>query len=396
MGIKKELKGLHLHISQIFIIGSPLLAGMVSEFFIYIADSVIVGRLGTDYLAAMGIASVFSDILWCIVYPFSPGTQAIAAQRFGRQKLHPDNIEKATGAVFPNALLVALIAGVITLGLGAFSKKILILILDNPHLISLANSYINLVKWVMPLGGIFYAFYGFLSAINLTRPIMIATVGLGIINIAFDYVFVLGKWGFPAMGIQGAALATLFAMIFGTGYLAFFYLFSKKTKEHRYLFKWQNLNKHLMKNITQGALPIIGQLVIVLVVYLLYESIIARFGTVYLAVTHIVMTTFILKRTLVGGYAEGGSVLIGNQIGQGQYNEARHCAYAIESIAAVFGIILCILILLFPINIVKIFNNDIETIILGKWALRYFALFFLIDILGYPFEIIFTHNKWGK
>ena len=78
------------YFKKVILLGAPLLAGLVSEFLMIIADSVMVGRLGTDYLAAIGIASMFGELLWVIVWPMAPGTQAIVARRFGRQNKNSD------------------------------------------------------------------------------------------------------------------------------------------------------------------------------------------------------------------------------------------------------------------------------------------------------------------
>ena len=74
------------HFKRVILLGAPLLAGLVSEFFMVLADSAMVGRLGTNYLAAIGIAVMFGELLWVIVWPMAPGTQTIAARRYGRQK----------------------------------------------------------------------------------------------------------------------------------------------------------------------------------------------------------------------------------------------------------------------------------------------------------------------
>jgi MATE family multidrug resistance protein len=389
------------HIFEVLGIGAPLLAGLVSEYFVYLADSAMVGWLGTEYLAAIGIATIFAEILWVIVYPFAPGTQAITSRRFGRQALVPvrgrrnvDNLSKSTATVLPNAIAVSIMAGFFAVVLATFSREILLLILEDRHLALLADSYIRVLKWVMPLGGVFYAFYGFLAAINLTRPIMVASVGLNLLNVIFNYGLIFGHFGLPALGIRGAAVATVAAEALGTSYLAAYFAFSKKTEMYR-SFRWRNLQWNLMKDISNRALPILLQLVLGLSIYLYYESLIADFGTVYLAVTHIILTTFLLKRTLVGGFAEGGSILVGNYLGRGEKKEARSYAYAAVYIAVVFGILLCLLIVLFPESIVKIFNRESETVAIGAGALKFFAFFFFVDIMGFPFEIIFTHNGWG-
>ncbi len=74
------------HFINVITLGAPLLAGMVSEFFMYIADSAMVGRLGTEHLAAIAIATLFAEIMWVIVWPFAPGTQSLAARRYGQQE----------------------------------------------------------------------------------------------------------------------------------------------------------------------------------------------------------------------------------------------------------------------------------------------------------------------
>ena len=71
-----------------------------------------------------------------------------------------------------------------------------------------------------------------------------------------------------------------------------------------------------------------SQLGLVLSIIFYYETIIAGIGTIYLAVTHIIFTMFVLNRTLVGGFAEGGSILIGNHLGRGEYEEAIQYANA--------------------------------------------------------------------
>jgi len=98
----------------------------------------------------------------------------------------------------------------------------------------------------------------------------------------------------------------------------------------------------------------------------------------------------------VGGFAEGGSILVGNNLGRKDRAEAVRYAFAAEWIGIGVGVFLFSLILLFPEGIVRIFNNEPQTVAVGKDALRFFAVFMLIDVIGYPFEVIFTHNGWSR
>ena len=378
------------------------MAGLVSEFLMILADSAMVGRLGTDYLAAIGIATMFAELLWVIVWPMAPGTQTIAARRYGRQQQEadldmaaPGNLQLKTGEVLDNAIVVSLGVGGLAIVVALFAEGLLDLLLEDKSLIPMAIDYIATLKWLMPLAGVFYAIYGFLAAINKTKVIMVATIGLNVLNIIFNYILIFGKFGFPAFGIKGAALGTVVAQGLGTLFFIVYILVSAETKPYG-LLCFKSFHRKIFVDLLRSAGPIIIQLSIALLIFLYYESIVANIGTLFLATTHIVFTIFVLKRTIVGGFAEGGSILVGNSLGKGQRREAVRYAYASEFIAILIGVVLFCGIMVFSEQIVIIFNSDAELADVGSRALRFFALFFLIEAIGFPFEVIFTHNGWGR
>ena len=390
------------HFKQVIVLGAPLLVGLISEFLMILADSAMVGRLGTDYLAAIGIASMFGELLWVIVWPMAPGTQTIAARRFGRLKKkagQDDDILKdlsqKAGDVLDNAIVVAIAVGLAAIAIALFSKSILGFLLDDDTLIPLAHGYIATLKWLMPLAGIFYAIYGFLAAINQTKVIMVATISLNVLNIIFNYILIFGKFGFPALGIVGAALGTVLAQGLGTLFLVLYVLLAPSVKLYGCL-QFRSLRGDIFYDLFRSTGPIIFQLSIALLLFLYYETIVANIGTLYLAATHIIFTVFVLKRAILGGFAEGGSILVGNALGQGQEKEAVRFAYATEFMAIIIGAVLFIFILTFPENIVRVFNPEIELVNVGANALRFFAVFIFIEAIGFPFEVIFTHNGWGR
>ncbi|MCG6909333.1 MAG: MATE family efflux transporter [Deltaproteobacteria bacterium] len=392
----------HSHLKKILILGAPLLAGLVSEFLMVLADSVMVGRLGTDYLAAIGIATIFGELLWVIVWPLAPGTQSIASRRFGRQKKEADRnpatlkaLKKRTGETLDNALIVSVVVGCGAIAVGLFAKPILNMLLDDKDLIPLAYAYIATLKWAMPLACVFYAIYGFLAAVNQTKIIMVATIGLNLVNVVFNYMFIFGKFGFPALGIMGAALGTVIAQSLGTVFLVGYALLATDVRPYHCL-TFTNLRGDIINGILRSASPIIAQLGSALFIFLYYESMIANLDILYLAATHIVFTIFVLKRTMVGGFAEGGSILVGNALGEEKKREAVRYAYASEVIAILIGVVMFGLIFFFPDHIVRVFNADAALVEAGSKALRFFAPFLLIEAVGFPFEVIFTHNGWGR
>ena len=390
------------HFRRIIVLGLPLMAGMISEFAMYLADSAMVGRLSVSHLAAIGIATMMGELLWVIVWPLAPGTQTLASRRFGRQEaallVEPDSLDhlrQRTGEVLENAVVVSMAIGTAAVCLGFLSRPALSFLLDEVILVELADSYIQIVKWAMIPAALYYTLYGFLAAVNLTRPIMVASVSLNLLNIILNYGFIFGNLGFPALGIRGAALGTLLAQVAGSAILLGYVLLSQTTRPYRCL-RFKKLTPRLMKDVSIAAAPMIAQLSIAFVFFLYFESIVAGIGTLHLAVTHILFTAFVLNRSLVGGFAEGSSILVGNCLGRGDKEEAVRYAWASLGIAAVLGASQVCLLVALPEQVVRVFNSEPETVAMGVDALLFFSVFYFTNALAYPLEIIFTHNGWGR
>ncbi|RKX85153.1 MAG: hypothetical protein DRP57_04425 [Spirochaetes bacterium] len=385
--LRKDLK-------SILKLGIPLLAGSLSGYFLQLADTIMVGRLGTESLAAIAIAGIVTSIFFVLSWPITVGTQTIVSRRYGKETVD-DSLIPATGEVLLHSFMVAIFFGGISFFLAFFSKYLLGFLLKDPKLIELALSYINIIKWVFPVVGLYASMTGFLSAVNRTPVIMIASLSADFLNIFFNYILIFGKFGFPAMGIRGAALGTVLAQSVGFIYLVLYIVFSEKMRPY-HVFNRNKLKPELMWGIVKFSFPVMVQNFFALSIILIYESIIGNIGALYLAVTHIVFSIFRINKTIVGGLARGAAILVGNSLGRNEKDHAIHYILSCEFIALLIGITVTGVTLIFPGTVIKIFNKDVQTIFIGIKALHFFAAFFFIEIMGFSFEMIFTHNGWGK
>ena len=385
--LKNDLK-------SILKLGTPLLAGSLSGYFLQLADTIMVGRLGTESLAAIAIAGLLTSIFFVLAWPITVGTQTIASRRYGRETLD-SSLSPATGEILLHSFSVGIAFGLTSFFLAFFSKPLLTLLLKDQKLIALALSYINIIRWVFPLVGLYASMTGFLSAVNRTSVIMVATLSSDLLNILFNYILIFGKLGFPAMGIRGAALGTILAQSIGFIYLILYIALSREMKKYHAL-KRRKLKPELLWGIVRFSLPVMIQNFFALAIILIYESIIGNIGAIYLAVTHIVFSIFRINKTIVGGLARGAAILVGNSLGRREEEHATHYILACELIALVIGIVVMGVTLIFPGSVIRIFNGDAATILTGIKALHFFAAFFFIEIMGFSFEMIFTHNGWGK
>ncbi len=381
-------------VKDIVRIGTPLLAGNLSHYLHHVTDSAMVGRLGTAELGAMGIATLFSGIGFTFLWPVTTGVQALTSRRYGRE-LAGSGSPEATAAVLANGLTVAILTALASSLFFLTAPFILPLLIGSDDLFSNAMLYINTVRYSVLFLALQMAITGFLSGIKQTGAIMKATLFGNLLNILLNYLLIFGKFGFPEMGIRGAALGTVITEVVLVLYLLLV-LYRKKMVSRGKIIGEKVIHLPLMGFITKAFLPPMIQNIIALAVFLSYQSLVNIQGTVYLAVTHIAFAMFRINKTIVGGFARGSAILVGNELGGEDPERARQVIMGCEFLAALIGVVLLLTVMLFPGAIVSLFSTDASTIALGIKALRFFAPFYFIEIMGYSFEIIFSSNGWGR
>lgn len=191
----------------------------------------------------------------------------------------------------------------------------------------------------------------------------------------------------PALGVTGAAIGTVGARILNLLVLGSIAI--RVTRHSR-------PTAALTRQILQIGAPVAIQNAIAMSMVLLYQSMLGTIGVMYQAVTHVVFSTFRINKTLVGGFANGASILVGNALGRRDTRESLQIIQAQQMIGFGVGIFVCALVLLIPETIAAAFDLTGEARELAIFAFRFFAVFFLVEISGYSLEIIFTHNGWGR
>lgn len=386
-------------VKNIIKIGLPLLASQMSHYLMNLADTAMVGRLGVEQLAAISMSSLFFYIFAVLVWPISIGSQAISSRWFGRlndaEEKDKEELYIKTGHVLDNAIIIGALLGLIGIVAIGGAPFVLTVLIKDKALIPHSLGYLSVIKWVFPIIGISSAFTGFLSGIRNTKIIMFTTLIPNIINIFLNYLFIFGKFGFPAMGIKGAALGTVLANVFAPIMLIIYIINSKSIKKY-HVFHFRKLELTMIKRIVNFSYPAAIQNGGAFAIFLLYQSMVGGIGTVHLAATHIVFSMYRLNKTIVGGFARGASILTGNALGVNDYKKANDIIKSMEKIASIVGLLILTGVLLFPRRIVSFYTQDSETIAMGIKALHFFAVFFFAEVLGFSLEIIFQNIGWAK
>lgn len=374
---------LRKRLKQILILGTPLLGSHLAMYLYRLADAVMVGRLGVTPLAAIAIATLYTNVHEMFVWPVALGTQAITSRRFGRAE------SSSTAGDSDEVVTSGLVAGLIA-GSGASILALaapFLLPLLSPELARLAVPYVLINAASFPLIGAASALRGYLSAVHRTRIVMVGIVSSNLLNIALNAVFIFGLAGMPALGVTGAAIGTVGARVLNLLVLGAATIGSVNRSRPTWA---------LTRRILLVGAPVAIQNAIAMTVVLLYQAMLGTIGAVYQAVTHVVFSTFRINKTLVGGYANASSILVGNALGRDDQTEAIDYFRAQQVIGIGVGLFVCVVVLTLPATLARAFDLEGQAFLLAVRAFRFFAPFFLIEIAAYSLEIIFTHNGWGR
>ncbi|MEO1682976.1 MAG: MATE family efflux transporter [Cyanobacteria bacterium J06631_12] len=203
---------LRSELREFFKLAVPLAGAQVAQSATGFADTIMMGRMGSESLAAGGLAAIIFLAVMTTVTGTVMGVSPLVAEAFGAG--HTRRIQRLVRQGLWLSLLVSI---PLMIGMG-YSGDILLSTGQDAQVAKLASSYLNTVLWSLLPVTAFAVLRSAVSALSVARPVMVI-IGIGTaFNIAGNYALGFGKWGLPELGLQGLALATVLAwwgMFFG-------------------------------------------------------------------------------------------------------------------------------------------------------------------------------------
>jgi MATE family multidrug resistance protein len=194
-------------------LAAPVMLGMLGHTFVSFVDNIMVGQLGTAELAAVSLGNSFMFIAMSIGIGFSTAITPLIAEA------DASNNFKQAKSTYKHGLFLCTTLGILLFLLVLFSKPLMYLMQQPEEVVVLAIPYLNLVAFSLIPLVIFEAIKQFTDGMSMTKYPMYATLIANIINVVLNYFLIFGKFGFPEMGMVGAAYGTLVSRIIMVIYL---------------------------------------------------------------------------------------------------------------------------------------------------------------------------------
>ena len=309
-----------------------------------VTDAVMLGRLDQQSMASVSQAGNVQFFLSLLVTGFSIGVGIMAAQYWG--KGDGRSIEK----IAPTGLkIIRLLGGAVTLAALFIPTTLMSILTSDQALIPLGADYLRVVALSYFLCGITQVYFALLKNTGHTMESSVISCVAVVVNIILNAVFIFGLLGLPAMGIKGAALATVLARLVEL-VLAVIVNRRKGNVQLRWDWLLKKADKLLYQDFLRYTMPVIGASLVWGIAYMSYSVVLGHMDGDAVAANSIVAATKSLISCLIRGVGGGAGIMIGNLLGANLLDKAKNYALRLTRLSAVVGIATgALLVLMTPV-----------------------------------------------
>mgnify|MGYP001157179859 CR=1 FL=1 len=318
----------------------PVTLGLLGHTVVQLIDNIMVGKLGTSELAAVSLGNSFILIAMSIGIGFSTALTPLVSESIGKK----NNSEKD---FLNHGILLCLLLGMFMF-FSVNNLKDFIFFMGQPsYVVSLAYTYL---KWVsislIPLIT-FQAFKQFTDGLSMTLPAMYATVYSNFINIILNYILIFGKFGFPSLGIEGAAIGTLIARFSSLIFIIFYFYFNSNLKKYLSTLIRTNLNYNILKKIFFLGFPSALQMFFEVLFFVAAIWMSGLLGKNEQASNQIALNLSSITFMVAMGFSVVAMIRVGEMFGKNDVISLKKIAYSLFFIILLFDLFFCLMFLLF-------------------------------------------------
>lgn len=326
------------------------------------ADTLMLSQYSDLSVAAVGIANQIIAVIIVMFNFIALATAVLVAQYLGAErKQHAVEVSLISIAV--NFLFGLVLSSVLFF----FGKPILYTMKLSNHLLTEANDYLMIVGGFLFIQALIMTIGAILKSYGFTRETMYVTIGMNILNVIGNYLFIFGPFDFPVLGVKGVAISTTVSRLIGL--IVIFSLLLKRTKMPFSLSVLRSLPFHHIRDLLKIGIPSAGEHLAYNTAQMLITYFITWLGAE--ALTTRVYTQNIIMFVFLFGIAisQGTQILVGHLVGAGRYTEAyTRCLKSLRS-AIVISITMASISFIFSRQLLSLFTDNEQIIETGRLLL---------------------------
>lgn len=297
---------------QLWRVAWPILVSLVMEHMISLTDTAFLGRYGEVELGASAVAGVFYLAVLMLGYGFSTGAQILIGRRNGEGRYGEIGPLLMQGCLFITAVSLVVVAATFV-----FAPFILRGVVSSPAIADAAVDYMNWRIFGLVFACVAFMYRGFYVGITETRILTLNSCIMVSVNVVLNYLLIFGEYGFPRMGIAGAALASTLS----EGVAMVFFMVHTRLRIDRDRYGLHRVGFkafHLVRSMVSVSVWTMAQHFVGISVWFIFFIAVEHLGGRAIAISTMVRSFGSLMCMPLFAFASAASTLISNQIGAGR------------------------------------------------------------------------------
>jgi putative MATE family efflux protein len=320
----------------------------------FITNNIFLGHLDKtgDALSTAGITGVYYLLFAVVGQGLNNGLQALIARRAGEGRIGE------IGQLFSQGMVVALGLAFAGIAITWFLAPVALgWSLHSTALRDQAIAFLRIRIWGLPFLYVYQMRNALLVGTNQSKYLVYGTLAETAVNIVLDYSLIFGHFGLPALGFNGAAIASIFAE--ASGMLVVFVVIhaqgiSKELQLYRH-WKFDGANVRLI--LTQSS-PLVFQFIISISAWVFFYILVEHHGRQALAISNTMRNIFGLFGVFTWAFASATNAMVSNIIGQGMEDKVTELIRKIVRLSLSFSVVVALLLNCFPGLFLSVYGQD--------------------------------------
>ena len=336
---------------QILGIAMPIAVSILVPQVNFITNNIFLSSLGEQPLAVAGITGVYYLIFAVMGFGLNNGMQALIARRAGANRI------EEIGGLFNQGIRIALGFALLAIGITYLVAPVILKAsLHNASNVQMALGFLFIRIWGLPFLFMYQMRNALLVGTNQSKFLIAGTLAETISNIVLDYGLIKGRLGLPALGFNGAAIASIIAEF--TGFITVFAVMRlqgiSKQLQLSAKFAYHAENTRL---ILKQSAPLIVQYMISIISWEFFYILIEHHGERDLAISNTMRNIFGLFGCISWSFAATSNTMVSNIIGQGLQHRVIELILKIMKLSVTFAAIIFILLNIAPATLLQIYGQ---------------------------------------
>ena len=355
-------------------LSGPIIFGELTQMALGIIDSIMVGKISYQQLAASALVNSVLNIPFVLGFGMTMAISQTVSMANGRR----DSL-KVSHYLYNGFWLCSIAAVIISLGLN-FSKNVLYHLGQDAEVARLGAPYLQIMGWSIIPMMMFIVIKQFTDGLERTRTAMLLSLAALPVNVFINWLLVYGNWGFPRLELTGAGYGTLITRILIL--IIFVVVLFIHPFFRRYIAVRKNqwkLNWHTIKELLHIGVPASAQVAMESGAFAVSSIIIGPLGAAQLAAHQIALNCASFAFMVSWGLAQGGSIRTSNAWGRNNWNDISIIGKSTLLSGVGYGIVGLLFFVLFRNYLPLVFNNDSDVMALAAVLMLYAAIFQISD-----------------